>query len=237
MNPWGNPWQPGWYQQPYPNVYVPPQQQAPASYWGDAGWNSEAAYQHGQSLLFSPILNIRPHTVLANRFQSRKYPNLNPILAADQTLLRYDIRNKPKETIQASTYYQNCQVAALAKSNVTHMRLISKAFPWTIDVKGSVITCEIIWDAIYCALQEPLADSEWGMVVGDKEKDRREAIVKAAGKRELKDGDKRLKRIDWLGDATLFKGLEKDDDFEKLRLLPKGQPCGETWLLKLSAGL
>ncbi|KAF7985077.1 hypothetical protein HWV62_8947 [Athelia sp. TMB] len=218
MNPWGNPWQPGWYQQPYPNVYVPPAAAAP-NYWGaEPAWNADAAYQH------------------ANRFTSRKYPQLNPILAADQTLLRYDVRVRPKDTIQASTYYPNAPVAALAKSGVKHLRLISRAFPWTIEVHppmGGMITCETVWDAIYYALQEPLADSEWGVVVGgmgDKEKERREAIIKAAERREkkeAKDGGGRLKRIDWLGDVTLFKGLEKDEAFEKARLLPRMQSPGE----------
>lgn len=192
-------------------------------------------------LLSSPAAPVLTAiTPAANRFQSRKYPQLNPILAADQTLLRYDVRVRPKDTIQSSTYYSNAAIAALADTNVTHLRLVSKAFPWTIEVKapmGNIITCEGVWDAIYFALQEPLADSEWGMVVGamgNAEKARREAILKAAGKREAKDGEKRLKRIDWLGDSTFFKGLEKDEDYEKARLLPKAQPCAETWVLRLS---
>jgi hypothetical protein len=84
-------------------------------------------------------------------------------------------------------------------------------------------------------LQEPLADSEWGAAVVDKE--RREKILKAAKKRQEKDKDKWLKRIDWLGETTLFRGLEQDADFEKLRLLPGVQACSETWVVRLSAGL
>jgi hypothetical protein len=84
-------------------------------------------------------------------------------------------------------------------------------------------------------LQEPLADSEWGIAVVDKE--RREAILKAAKKREEKDHDIRLKRIDWLGDTTLFRGLEQDGEFEKMRLLPRAQSCPETWVIRLTASL
>jgi len=63
--------------------------------------------------------------------------------------------------------------------------------------------------------------------------DLRERIERAARKREEKDNDKRLKRIDWLGDNTLFKGLEKDEPFEKLRLLPRAEACLETWVVRL----
>lgn len=173
----------------------------------------------------------------AESFRSRNYPNLNPILAADTTVLRYDVRNKPKDTILASTYYANCYTPCLG-APTSHIRLISKAFPWTIDVKSTngTITCEHIWDAIYCGLQEPLADSEWGGIVV-LDKDRRESTLKAAKKREGKDKDIRLKRIDWLGDTTLFRGLEQDGDFEKTRLLPSAQGCPETWVVQLSAGL
>lgn len=84
-------------------------------------------------------------------------------------------------------------------------------------------------------LQEPLADSEWGMIVLND--DLREKIERAARRREEKDNDKRFKRIDWLGDATLFKGLEKDEEFERRRLLPCAQACPETWVVRFGGGL
>jgi hypothetical protein len=233
---WGNTWQGEWH----PHVYIPPQPfaQPPPQpgYWHHPGWNPNAAYQHGDSPLYSFVnLALPLPNPLAESYRSRKYPNLNPILAADTTLLRYDVRNVPKDTILASTYYANCHTPCLG-TPTSHVRLISKAFPWTIDVKShGSITCELIWDAVYYGLQEPLADSEWGMAVVNKEK--REAILKAAKKRGDKDKDKRLKRIDWLGDTTLFRGLEQDGEFEKMRLLPQAQACQETWVVQLSAGL
>lgn len=73
------------------------------------------------------------------------------------------------------------------------------------------------------------------MIVTDKET--RERVEKSAKKRQEKDQDTRIKRIDLLGDATLFKGLERDDDYEKLRLLPRTSSCQETWVVRLSSGL
>jgi hypothetical protein len=158
------------------------------------------------------------------------------MLAADATMLRYDVRSLPKDAIVSSMYLPTCYTPCL-ETHTSHIRLISKAFPWTIDVKSpqGTVTCELIWDAIYHGLQEPLADSEWGAAVVDKE--RREIILKAAKAREAKDKDKRLKRIDWLGGTTVFGGLERDGDFEKLRLLPGVQTCPETWVLQLTKGL
>lgn len=98
---------------------------------------------------------------------------------------------------------------------------------------SSPINCEAVWDALYSALQEYLADSEWGLIVGDTK--RKEVIEKAAKKRQEKDGDRRLKRIDWLGEETFFRGLEKDDDFERQRLLPGSQQCVETWVVRFGA--
>jgi len=160
---------------------------------------------------------------------SEKYPDLNPILASDTTLLKFDVSRRPCVDIHTTTYHANCLTSATA-TPVTHMRLISKAFPWSIDVKStSYVSCEAIWDALHNALQEPIVDSEWGMIVGNK--DLKESVEKAAKKRE-KERDKRYKRIDWLGQATMFKGLDKDEEFEKQRLLPGSEPCPDTWVVQ-----
>jgi hypothetical protein len=243
MNPsWGTTWPTEWH----PHVYIPPQaypqaysQRPPQpGYWYQPTWNRNTAYQHGNSPSYPFVSSLALPLCdrLAEHFRSRKYPNLNPILASDTTLLRYDVRNMPKDAILSTTYNTNCQTPCLA-TPTSHIRLISKSFPWTIDVKSAngSITFEHLLDAIYYGLQEPLADSEWGMAVADK--DQRETILKAAKKREEKDKDKRLKRIDWLGENILFKGLEQDGDFEKLRLLPRAQGCPETWVVRLSRGL
>lgn len=157
------------------------------------------------------------------------------MFASDTTNLRFDVRVKPHNYIPSSIYHANRQIAATA-TPVTHFRLISKAFPWTIDIiSKNPITCEAVWDALYSALQEPVQDSEWGiLVVSDKKA--RGIIEKAAERRwQAGDDDKRLKRIDWLGEATMFKGLDKIDDFAKLRLLPGSEDCPETWVIRFAA--
>lgn len=148
--------------------------------------------------------------------------------------LRFDLRKKPRTEINASTYHSNRHTLVHTKG-FTHLRLISKSFPWTIDIVSpqGPITCEAVWDALFAGLQETVVDSEWGLIVGDKKK--REAIEKAAKKR-IESGqlsDRRLIRVDFLGDGTFFKGLEQDDDYRKLRLLPGEKPFPETWIVKV----
>ncbi|KAF8828694.1 hypothetical protein HHX47_DHR3000278 [Lentinula edodes] len=164
--------------------------------------------------------------------RSAKYPSLHHILAVDSTTLKIDIKQKPRAGINASTFYAYADMYAMAIPTY-HIRLISKAFPWSIEIKSTTpITCAAVWDALHSALQENIADSEWGMLAGEKKL--RETIEKAAKKRGQSDADKALKRIDWLGDATIFRGLEKVEDFQKIRLLPGSDLVAETWVVKMS---
>lgn len=158
-----------------------------------------------------------------------KYPNLSPILAADTTLIQYDVRKTPLHGILFSTAAQLGSTLALSSSSAA-IRIISHSFPWTLDIPAPV-TCAAVFDGLHKMLQEPLADSEWGIVC-ILDKSRRETIEKAGKARAERDKEKKLKRIDWLGDKTAFKGLEKDDEFEKKRLLPEMAPCAETWVVK-----
>ncbi|KAJ7272091.1 hypothetical protein B0H12DRAFT_678347 [Mycena haematopus] len=205
MNPWGpNPWgAPAAYYQP---GFAPP------GYWpgGQPGW-------------------APPN----NGGFSAKYPNLHPILASDSTQVRYDVRKKARNDIPPAVYTPTRGLFATA-SSASHVRLISKAFPWSIDIMSNApVTVEAIWDALHAALQQHIADSEWGFIIGDRKL--RESIEKAAKKRAESDNDQKLKRIDWLGGNTIFKGLDRMDDFAELRLLNGIEPCNETWVVKLGS--
>ncbi|KAH7889080.1 hypothetical protein F5I97DRAFT_786536 [Phlebopus sp. FC_14] len=209
MDPYGNRYP--WYQTPYnPHVYLPQYNDPYHHHHQPTGW--QATFDRTRSAF--------------------KYPNLNPALAVDTTQIRYDVRKSPRDGILLSTHQQIDFAPALAQP-AYELRIISKAFPWTIDVRapaGSVVTCGAVFEALYSMLQEPIADSEWGIAIHDKS--RKETIEKAAKARQDKDKDKKLRRIDWLGETTAFKGLEKDEDFERKRLLPGTQACPETWVVK-----
>jgi hypothetical protein len=175
----------------------------------------------------------------ADRFtsKSRKYSNLHPILAADQTMVRFDVRFDPSSeaAIPNATYYTNRQANATA-TQASHVRLISEDFPWLIDIKtnGHPVTCDDVWSALYAALQQPLADSEWGVLSHDPSKTKK--VERAAKQRQSEiDKDKGLKRVDWVADSHIFRGLEKDDAFSKRRLAYTDSECEETWVVKMAA--
>ena len=173
----------------------------------------------------------------ADRFasKSRRYPSLHPILAADTTLARMDVRFQPSSeaAIPNATYYAYRHAHATA-TQASHVRLISKDFPWTIEIKttGHPVTCDDVWNALHAALQHPLADSEWGVLSHDPSKAKK--VQKAAKQRQSEvDKDKDLKRVDWVAENFIFRGLEKDDDFAKRRLFYLDNECEETWVVKM----
>ncbi|KII92633.1 hypothetical protein PLICRDRAFT_479011 [Plicaturopsis crispa FD-325 SS-3] len=235
MDPWTTT-PPAWYQpnQPSPHVYYPPQPY-PAPPPAAAPWTWQVpTYQ-------PPAEPYR---------RSRKYPTLNPALAADASPIRFDVRARPHESIPRLEYAQTAHQPATATataSPTTSMRLISRAFPWAIDIKlpAGVVTCEIVWAAVHDALLAPVADSEWGCLcmgmgagMGGKEgKERREAVEKAAKAREKRDGEKRMRRVDFLGGETVFRGLERDAEFEKARLRGGlgNVEIAETWVVKMGS--
>ncbi|KAG6817498.1 hypothetical protein H0H87_008123 [Tephrocybe sp. NHM501043] len=195
--PWDPYYRRGYYPQPNPDVYLPP---PPAS---------------------APVFGYR--TGHSTPHGSNKHPQLFYLLAADSTRLEWDTR-RPPSSIHPSTFYSNRNTVAL-QTAAKKLHIVSKAFPWAIEIDSQVaITCEMVWAAIYHALQEPIADSEWGLILNIKK--HREVVEKAAKKRkeENKEDTQSLRRIDYLGESTMFKGLDKDEDFVKLRAPPV---CGD----------
>jgi len=134
-----------------------------------------------------------------------------------------------------ATYFAYRHAHAMA-TQASHVRLISKDFPWSIDIKtnGHPVTCDDVWNALHNALQQPLADSEWGTLSHDHSKAKK--VQKAAKQRQSEgDKDKALKRVDWVADHFIFRGLEKDDDFAKRRLVYVESECEETWVVEMAA--
>jgi len=245
MNHWHS--APGWAQ-------IPPGYTQPQSAWTEP----KEGFFHSTSLVFSsadaiPIgvktkelcrlwrdLTISDVPSAADRFtsRSRKHPSLHPILAADTTMARVDVRFHPttEAAISNATYYAYRHAHATA-TQASHIRLISKDFPWSVDIKtsGHPVTCDDVWNALHAALQNPLADSEWGILSCDPSSAKK--VQKAAKQRQSEvDKDKKgLKRVDWVGDNFIFRGLERDDDFAKRRLVYLDSECEETWVVKMVA--
>jgi hypothetical protein len=176
------------------------------------------------------------------------HPTLHPVLAPDTTLVRFDVGVPPVHSITPTDWFQsNRSQSAFTADQIgarpAHVRLLCKhpAAPWSIDIKAAPhgarevgVTCEDIWGGLYAALQVRIADSEWGFIVRDKAL--MEAVYKSIQRRVRADpaASKHPLRIDCLGDAVLFRGMEKDDEYAKLRLMPGEERLKQTWVIRLT---
>ena len=116
------------------------------------------------------------------------------------------------------------------------LRLISKEFPWSIDlVKERHIRNLDIWYAIYDSLQVFIKYDEWSIILRDVEKANRMDKASRDRLERAPSEDKRMKRIDWLGSAIMFKGLYRDDEYVKNRTLP-GENVDQTLTLIVRMG-
>ncbi|PSR73214.1 hypothetical protein PHLCEN_2v10935 [Hermanssonia centrifuga] len=153
------------------------------------------------------------------------------IAAGSGPPLRFDLREDlHKSNLKEYTRHNHY---SLFIQPTKHARFICKEFPWAIEIKGEWVVCGAVWSKIYEALQEDITESEWAWICDD-ERQRRE-LERAMKQRAEKTGDKtpRPKRIDWLGEMTIFEGLEKDDVYAKKILLPGKEECVETWVIRL----
>jgi len=216
-----------WNRQPW----YPPEYGYPAP--GYTGWQ-HPAHAARPPAWHEPKADIH---FSVDRFRTRKCPNLHPILSADTTHVRIDLRKPPPvDDLKSPNYYVYGHAQA-TEDRAPHIRLISKDFPWSVDIQTKYdepVTCEDVWRSLHSLLQHPVADSEWGMVCMDKE--RAKKIEKAAKKRQEtdKDKDKQLKRVDFLAESFIFRGLERDDEFINRRTAFFNGSCPETYVVKMA---
>ncbi|KAI6040616.1 hypothetical protein EDC04DRAFT_2676003 [Pisolithus marmoratus] len=159
-------------------------------------------------------------------YSQSRYPRINAVLAEDTTLIQYDVRRSPSHSL-LRTVPQLSDTPAFTSVSPT-IRIISPSFPWSVDIPAPV-SCAAVFEELYKMLQKSVTDSEWGYICGGS---RYKSIMRAAKARMGRDKVTQVKRIDWLGDKTTFKGLQLDREFEKKRLLPGMTPCSETWVVK-----
>lgn len=156
-----------------------------------------------------------------------------PHIAAGRSPVPFDLRVKPRE-YDPDEYERHSRYSIFLQPT-KRLRLICKNFPWTIEIKDEWVHCARVWDAIYDALQKPIKASEWALIAHDESKIRE--IKRAARKRLDKDEneDPRPKRIDWLDEMTLFRGLERDEAFAKAVLIPGKEEDVETCVIRLDS--
>lgn len=151
-------------------------------------------------------------------------------MAADGTPVQLDLRKK-SEYAKREEFVRHAGYS-LFINPVKNIRLICREFPWTIEIKGEWVTCGLVWKKLHEALWMRITDGEWVLIAGDR--GRKRTVMRAMAKRleERPDDDPVPLRIDYLGDTTIFKGLEKDAAYAEEVLMPGRETC-ETWAIRL----
>jgi hypothetical protein len=128
----------------------------------------------------------------------------------------WDIRDRPSRAIQMDANSATTTItsedlyspAIIPRTNL--LRLVSEPFPWVITARNpGGVTCFDVINAIYDALDLQPAPSDWS----DLSAAERTGITAnfntncAHADRSTNGG---LKRVDWIGPHTIFRGLEED---------------------------
>ena len=159
---------------------------------------------------------------------------MHSLLDVRSSPLKWDIRDSLSSmTIQqAATMYFTYEMLSmpLTSSGATTVRVICKDFPWTFDLshafgarsKQRPISATDALQSLHSVLQKPLEDAVWGAA----EEAKRGSIERAMRRRNGHD----IRKVDWLGRHTMFKGFQRDDSFARKRLHPDVKNVQETWV-------
>jgi len=201
------------------------------------------------------------YDVTAHMEKSQNLQNLQPVLidilhpasrrtGAKQPHLIYDLRDFPEKAMvnvrpQPVSLSDAHLDAPLTSPPSNRIKVISKAFPWEIDVESAdetvPVTINDLINAVHESLQKHISGSEWWIVTDQVREKVSAQYVKncdrsSAGNprryeiekpREKTDG---LLRVDWLLDNIVMMGLERDDSYAAQRFRDK-ETRSITWLL------
>lgn len=154
---------------------------------------------------------------------------LHPCIDGNGMTLVFDVRDSPRAALSE---YGRFAGYSLFPEPVRDLRLVSRDFPWPIEIRNEVVMCGTVWERLHASLKKPLTEAEWALVCLDREKKR--AVEQAMRRRvERGAGEENVPlRVDYLGENTLFMGLEKDEAYVESVLLP-GKRKVETWVIKM----
>ncbi|GJE92736.1 hypothetical protein PsYK624_088920 [Phanerochaete sordida] len=156
---------------------------------------------------------------------------LHPCIDARGVPLLFDARECPRRALPEHARFAGWSVFP---EPVRDLRLVARAFPWPIEIRNEVVVCSTVWERVYASLRTPVTEAEWALVCADPA--RKRTVERAMRRRIERDADPVEQvvplRIDYLGDETMFMGLEKDEDFVESVLLP-GKRKVETFVIKM----
>jgi len=180
------------------------------------------------------------------------HPNSRRI-GAKQPHLIYDLRDFPEKALvntrQAVPLSEAHLDAPITSPPTNQIKVISRAFPWEIDVESSSdnvpVTVADLIHAVHETLQKHITGSEWWIVTDQVREKVSAQYVKncdrsSAGNprryevEKPRDKSEGLRRVDWLLDHIVMTGLERDDTFAAQRFRDK-ETRSITWVLVTSS--
>jgi len=165
--------------------------------------------------------------------------------------IQYDIRDYPQRALVntpagAALLSQSHLGASITSPATTSIKVISKLFPWEIDVQSAnsntPVTVEDLIIAVHDALDKHITGSEWWIVTEDVRTKVSAQYLKNCDRSSTGEGRHKgevekprhkkegLRRVDWLLDNFVMKGLEKDEAFSSTRIRDK-DIRDQTWVL------
>ncbi|KAF8585921.1 hypothetical protein K439DRAFT_1632186 [Ramaria rubella] len=157
-----------------------------------------------------------------------------PVLSIGSLSVMWDVRYSPSymRQHQSDSPYDDMRAPALSTQS-QFLCIISHDFPWTVAVSrndGRPLTVIDVFEALHESLQKEVRRSEWALAADVQ----RYIMLKANKARRRSETAMRIRRVDWLGTRCMFRGLERDEDLARKRLMPGDNP-GEMWAVRFSS--
>ncbi|KIJ49502.1 hypothetical protein M422DRAFT_225291 [Sphaerobolus stellatus SS14] len=149
--------------------------------------------------------------------------------------IKWDVRDPPAHLRQmrGNTRLSNGLAASALSTQKNVLCVISYDFPWTLAIStqdSRPLTVMDVLEALYQTLHKEVRRSEWALAPDVQ----RYIMLKANKARRKSTMAMGIRRVDWLGTRCLFRGLERDDDLARRRLMPGDQPT-EVWVARFGS--
>ena len=127
----------------------------------------------------------------------------------------------------------NDVMAPALSTQAQYLCIVSHDFPWTIAIStndGKPLTIMDVLEALHESLMKEVRRSEWALAP-DVQK---YITLKANRERRSTNMAMRIRRVDWLGARCMFRGLVRDNELIRKRLMPGDRP-GEMWAVRFGS--
>jgi Family of unknown function (DUF6699) len=156
------------------------------------------------------------------------------MLAFGTLPVTWDVREPPARMRQyRNPRYADDMMTPALSTQAQYLCIVSHDFPWTVAIStndGRPLTVIDVLEALFESFMKEVRRSEWALAA-DMQK---YIALKANKDRRRADLPMRIRRVDWLGARCMFRGLVRDSELVKKRLMPGDHP-GEMWAVRFGS--